>query len=186
MKRLHQLISCCLALGFALAGAIGINPVLHQLIEHGGHGPAHTHSAMMASANALSVWHDDGDGRLHQHLLRPPAPTQTRLQRPFAHSHEFELPAIPVGRLLHAFSQLLETGSSNPAGSVPSDNPAGHQHHSLPQMLLTGLLDQHLEVQPSAFRFAPVVFLAPVAEVLPLARDWDAQTQGRAPPTSWS
>ena len=186
MKRFHQLISCYLALGFVFAGAVGLSPVLHQLIEHGGRGPVHTHSGREATANVLAVWHNDGDGRFHQHLLRPPSAEQVRPKKPFTEADKFELPDIPLSRALLALTRIFESGAAHPLESSPSDSAPGHQHHSLPQMLLTGLLDQCSDVPLAEFVFAPAIFLAPPADVLLLASDWDAQTLSRGPPASRS
>lgn len=177
VKRFFQSVSGLLALGFALAGPVGLNPFLHQLIEHGGHGPLHTHFDPAACSNALSDWHDDGNGHLHQDRLAFPV-IEFRPQRPFSHAHEFELPVVPLIRLSGVLLQLFQDATPAPFGS---QNPADHHHHSLSQMLLSGLLDHCMDA-PVQFVSASVFFLNPVSEVSPRNRDWDSQTLGRGPP----
>lgn len=60
----RQFLSVWLALSCALAGMVGLSPLLHQWVEHGGQGPAHIHRGSgVASAHA----HKPGHAHSHDH-----------------------------------------------------------------------------------------------------------------------
>ncbi len=181
MKRIQQLTSCYLVLCLAFAGAIGISPCLHQLIEHGGNGPAHAHRGDASNFSITAHTHDHG-------IVHPKILHSERATHPtdlFAHSYKpFELPTIPLHQLWHAFSHLLDVPT--PSESSTSNDGPGHGHHSLFQLIASGLVDQPLDLPlPS---FVPYEFAFPNLSqpTFVAARDWDAQTATRGPPSSRS
>lgn len=202
-KRLAQLVSCYLALCLVFGGAVALSPILHVWIEHGGKAGPHTHLIMQHEVAAVSQpqevhpGHADAPGLAHilSHALElshPPSPssasTQAHANGLFAHNYEpFRPPNLSALRhSLHAVFHLL--GGRAPAASEPSpsgDGP-GHQHHSLPQLLAGGLVEQHLDL--------PLLQPVPVSltlRALPahtplLVNDWDAQTASRGPPSARS
>lgn len=180
MKRMQQLISCYVVLCLALAGAVGISPLLHQRIEHGGHGPAHIHARGMAAVPVAVHSHDHGNGAGHVH----PADHATEPSRPagtFVHRHRPQtLAAFQLSRFWRALGQLFPSKAQSPSQSSPED--PGHTHDSLAQLLAGGLVEHAcdappLECDPVSFpnRFLP-------AKVLLLNCAWDAQTASRGPP----
>ena len=182
MKIWRQLVVSYLALCLAFAGVIGLSPVLHFWIEHGGQGPIHTHSGFVPQVSQSGHSHDGG--RFHQHAQTAENPLPTGL---FAHSYRsFELPNISLARLCHALCHLLQ--GVGPAGSqqpFPNDK-GGHEHHSLPQMMASGCVDQALDVP--LLSFTPGALVAPdfPALTLFLPSDWNAQTPSRGPPSTRS
>ena len=49
MKPWRQILAAYVALCVAFAGAVGLSPVLHRWVEHGGEGPAHVHARSSAT-----------------------------------------------------------------------------------------------------------------------------------------
>ncbi|HEY1174359.1 MAG TPA: hypothetical protein VGH19_23540 [Verrucomicrobiae bacterium] len=161
-----------LILCLALAGAVGLSPFLHQLIEHGGHGEWHTHSHDVGSKHYTF----DSAAALAQvdslsQVEKKAKPVFTRNHRPF------KLPTAPIVKLVGAMADLLGSPEKN---SNPSAE--GHEHHSLAQLLASGLLDQHVDI-PVIPHFVPkgsYQILSP--DELLLASIWNAQTPDRGPP----
>jgi hypothetical protein len=177
MKRIQQIVLCFLALCLASGGAIGLSPVLHRLVEHGGLGAAHIHGGSMPGAATHTHLRPDGDDPRHIHL-----PERLRPARLFEHSYEpFRLPKFPLTWLWRNVSRLIATETSSPPSSS-KDSPR-HEHHSLFQLLATGLVDQPIEL--------PLLLSVPTVPILNefpattrfVARDWDAQTATRGPPS---
>lgn len=180
MKRMQQLVSCYLALCLVGGGAVGINPVLHRLIEHGGHGPAHTHISVAPRAASTEPLHQHGNGQLHSHAPARPYPAGL-----FEHSYTPPgFPKISLSRLWRGITQLFEAAAS--PDSAPSKDSPGHEHHSLFQLLASGLVDQPIDVPILASVPASFVSYEFPATTPFVARDWDAQTASRGPPSSRS
>ena len=178
MRLLTPWIACYLALCFAFAGAVGVSPGLHRLVEHVGQGPAHTHFGFRSQAASAVPLHQHGDGRWHTDAEVNPRPAGL-----FQHSSgSFQLP--DVSRLWHGLSRLFEQAASSE--SSPSKGVPAHEHHSLFQLMASGLVDQPLlaEILPSIPLAS--VSLSFVANAPFVARDWDAQTSSRGPPSSGS
>jgi hypothetical protein len=178
MRRLHQLIACYLTLCLALAGAIGINPLLHQLIEHGGTGPVHTHAGGFDQLEGAST-HVHPHNLLHRHNDEPLFTPVHGNKRLFAHEHEFALPRIPLKQIFHFLADLIKRGTESPDSS---ESTPSHHHSSLPQLIVSGLIDQHLEltlVQPIAYFLT--TYSSRDTNFL-LVKAWDAQMASRAPP----
>lgn len=178
MRLGRRLIACYLALCFAFAGAVGVSPILHRLIEHGGQGPDHTHNHFVARGTDFESAHQHGDAPLHRHT---PAKVVPRPAAALSHSFKpFELPKIPLNGIWRALNHFLAVASASE--SSPSKDKPRHEHHSLFQLIVSGLVEQPLDVP--ILSFVPFEFISRdfVAEAFLAAHDWDAQTASRAPP----
>jgi len=170
MRSLRPLIAGYLVLCLAFASAVGLSPFLHQLIEHGGHGEWHTHAGTEKTIGLIvgSVppeWQTAAplSGESKQRVVL------TRNHRPFK---------LPVAQ----FARLVNSVANGLGGAEQPLNPDGHEHHSLAQLLASGLLDQHIET-PVLAHFVPsgsYLLLSP--DELLLASIWNAQTPDRGPP----
>ena len=183
IRHVQQWIACFLALTFAVAGLIAINPSLHVAIEHGGQGAPHTHFGLASPVEANGHLHQHGDDAWHRHEV----PSVPRIPTPVLFQHSFRpfgLPTISLDRLWQALGWFFERPASG-RSSPPTEGP-GHEHHSLFQLLASGLVDQPLDlpVLPS-IPFALVSDTRPANAIL-IAREWDAQTASRGPPFGWS
>ena len=180
MMRVRTWIAGYLALCLALAGTVGINPTLHRLIEHGGDGPAHAHSGFTPASASAAPLHQHGDA--HWHADAPASPPPAGL---FQHGFEsFRLPTVALSRLWHGLTHLF--GAKTSSQPAPSEGDPGHEHHSLFQLLASGLVEPPLvvEILPSIpLTFASRDFMANTPLV---ASEWDAQTASRGPPSSGS
>jgi hypothetical protein len=183
---LQQLIAAYVALCLAFAGAVGMNPTLHHWVEHGGHGPEHTHYGVrgggldMAHAHEAGVRHVHAPGRVHAHGQDQPARRPIR-QGLFAHSiRAFETPELlnRVGR----FIRDVLCGSASPRDSAPDQDGHGHEHHSLAQSLAGGLVETNVDAPLLQANETIVGFVSLPPEALLLADQWDAQSASRAPP----
>lgn len=195
MRSLLQLVSAYLAICVALAGSVGVNPLLHRWVEHGGQGPAHVH--LRAPAHA------------HPHAPAPfrnidPAASAPRtvdavprgFGRVFVHPHAaFDLPTAPLAELWHALSHLLgerssdsSTGSDpdsrspSPSDRAPDPSDPGHRHDSLVQLLTDGLVEMNPETGLPGLAFNPVACVPGFPDLPPREVRWDALTAGRGPP----
>jgi len=177
MRSLRPFIAGYLILCLALAGMVGLSPVLHQLIEHGGRGPLHTHYGVKEiTVTDLPV----GDiVCLNEHeraALHGEEPVRA------LRTHQtFKLPTAQVARLLHALADWFGGTESS-----PDKNGSQHEHHSLAQLLASGLVDQPLDAPLILHFSAPFTFRFFRTDALILDAGWDAQTAGRAPPVSLS
>ena len=182
MSRGRQLIAGFLALCLALAGAVAVNPVLHQWVEHGGRGGAHVHfSGGAAGDRPASHFHD---GHHHSHAAipesgrgsTPASTTQSGLFVPT--TRPFELPA--------GFGQVWQWVARAFAADSPETEPMGdqpgHEHHSLVQSLAAGTVELHAELPCLGLvqRFFPPIGWHPNTVLREHA--WDLQTAGRGPP----
>jgi hypothetical protein len=158
MARFRQLLAVYLAVTLAVAGATGLSPWLHQLLEHGGHGAPHVHRG----ASAVQAVRLKG--------------TQAR-----AH-HSFALPSFPARWLRQLAHRLAHAAETSQDSQTPNDTP-DHQHHSLAQTLANGSVEApawaglSLSVAPGIQRDCPRV---PVRDS---GRELDRQAASRAPPT---
>ena len=174
------MLACYLALCLAFAGLVGVNPALHRLVEHGGQGPAHTHPRGLAHTVPDAGWHDHGDGQAHRHAA-PDLPARSLF------SHKYTPTGEPLLSLRGLWGALKAVAGTSPSSNQPQPaGDEGHHHHSLAQLLASGLIDQHLD--------APVLTGPPISFVVVccfadsplLIPDWDAQSASRGPPTSQS
>lgn len=172
MRPARQFTATSLVLCLLTAGAIGVSPVLHRLIEHGGQGGIHAHLAgKHASASHRNTRHPHAHGRFEQ--TRSPELVEAKQERNSA--------AIHLIRLAHDWIHQPAGHSSVPADSS-SDEP-NHEHHTLPQTLLNGLVEQHLDIPLLHKPVAMSDFIACSPETFFLSRDLDAQSASRAPPS---
>ena len=184
-KRLAQWVSCYLALSLALGGAVALSPMLHVWMEHGGTATWHTH--LNGWSEIAANFHPPVGDHSHAGELMI-ALTPKRRNGLFEHSYEpFQLPNLSALRhSLHAVLHWLGGRVPTAREPSPSGDRPGHQHHSLPQLLAGGAVDQPLDL--------PLLPLAPVSvthRALPthtplLVGDWDAQMASRGPPTAQS
>ncbi len=189
-KRFGQFVSSFLALSFALAGLVAISPTLHVAIEHGGHGPTHTHLGGPTVANSATA--SPAHLHLHPHPLEFDDATAnegfTASLRPrlFVSNHQsFSLLRIPVQRWWQAFARLLDptgTAGHESQDTPPDGNGPGHQHHSLPQLMAGGLLDAHIDLPGLPFIGDLAARRSLPSDTLLFVRDWYAQTASRGPP----
>jgi hypothetical protein len=157
MSNLRKLISCCLALSLAFAGAVAFSPVLHRLIDHGGHGRPHSHYRAT---------------RIH-------APGHREARSTFRHTfNPFGLPQIDLSRLWHKLEHWL----AGHAAESPAQDESGHEHHSLSQLLAGGLVEQTIDAPLFEVIFFVSIRGVALAENPLLDSNWDAQTATRGPP----
>jgi len=114
-------------------------------------------------------------------MARTPAGTP-RVSGVFVHRHESGSRNVSVVEVWQSVVRLLERGLRNPSGAEPSPDGPGHEHHSLAQILASGVVDG-----PPDVALALVPPAAPMAASIPepvsvLVSDWDPLTLGRGPP----
>lgn len=181
MQLCRQLITCYLAGCLAFAGVVGLSPVLHYGIEHGGRGSIHSHLVSLPRVSKAGPAAQDGRHR-HQHPR-----TSQQPNRLFDHSFApSDFSSISLARLCHAFCHFLD--GSGPASSQrsSSDDQRGHEHHSLAQMMVSGCVEQSLDVPLLDLAPGALVAEKALAHPLLLAFAWNAQTASRAPPSARS
>lgn len=165
----HQLAATLLALCVVLSGFVGLNPGLHRLVEHAGHGAPHTHRG------GETHWHDHGDGKPHRHEA-PVAisfrSADQRLERVFQ-SHPFG--SLPIRNLLAGFLK----SRADDASDEPRED---HQHHSLAQSLNDGLVESSFTWIAPAIPPTPFSWVVTPSRDVFQASDWSPHTAGRAPP----
>ena len=134
---------------------------------------------LLAMAGAIGVspglhhWLEHG-GKGQPHIHRPPAPA-------FPASFGKELVSLrdaPSGSIAKTEAQPERHAEAAPQ---PEQSPA-HEHHSLPQLVASGLIEQ--SAPPPLFVHRPVSFVLRVSPfiVFLLISDWEAQTASRGPP----
>lgn len=159
-RRWLQFIACSLAVCFALAGAVALHPALHRWVEHGGAGAAHHHL------------------HPHPHLpLRGAKAVQHAAKDPNALTL-FGLQPQDVYRAL--LSLISDSADSSPA--APDDGDTEHTHHSLPQLLLSGLVEGAVEITPLVIAPERCSLFCLLAESVIVAGEFYSPTAGRGPP----
>jgi len=137
-RRLQQLIGWYLTLCFALAGAIGTNPILHRLVEHGNQGPSHIHAGASgifiptaarhshASQHSHSI--DDGHSHprshAHDHSSAHPPHEHSHPERSVAHHHGFAFSNPLLSRFWRALLETVLAPSRRPGGVRAFDRVA--------------------------------------------------------------
>lgn len=189
---MRQLTACYLALCLAAGGAVGLSPVLHHLIEHGGQGPRHVHWGLAPRAasapEARAEAHHHGDEHWHRHDAEPVRAIESRRTSLLEHSVERHgVRKFSLSRLARGLARLIETAApAHPRPAHPADAPADHRHDSVFQLLAGGLVDQAPDALPTVFLPSPRVPCATPASRPAVIRDWDAQTASRGPPAARS
>ena len=174
MKRGQQLLSFYLALCVAFAGAVGISPVLHVMVEHGGHGHTHSHAGLK-NGNAIAE-------HAHPHPHPVPESQPAKSARIALPDHSPKLFGFHLSDVYRAVGGWI-AGAVDPLPVTPVDeNGSSHTHHSLAQMLLSGTVEGVADVPPLVC--APSVFtLSPESSRSSfVASLFDAQTASRGPP----
>lgn len=142
----------------------------------------------MAGAGLLAHEHD----QLRDHDVsrgqKPSHPSERiHVREVFVHGHEsFTLPTIQICRLWHALGHFLAGDAADSSrGSSSPDNP-GHTHHSLAQLLASGLIEHTIDLPQLDCIFVSFTFLCLPASDLLLEAGWDALTASRGPPSARS
>ena len=164
-------------LSLALASLAGFRPFWHQLIEHGGQGPWHTHNGYSEPKPLLLV-EADTVLLVKAHPTVQPAGEATSKLKPHG---DFKLPLKPLSQAVHRLAKWFGTDDTATKKNTPQ-----HEHHSLAQLLAGGLVEQAIDI-PLVLPFtAPFSIRFFGNEALLLESPWDLQSAGRAPPASWS
>jgi len=189
MQLWRQIASGYLALCLALAGLMGISPDLHRLLEHGGHGAAHSHRGLSAFEQD---YHPHGEDHSHPqphphlHEANPENGGEPH-GRIFVSNHRsFSLPLEKVWLAAVRWVDQWATNMDDAPASSPSGEEPGHEHHSLAQLLANGLLEQALDMPVLAVHLSLGPPVLPTPKLLVLPALFEAQTAGRAPPCLWS
>ena len=106
MKRWPRLIACYLILCLVMASVASISPTWHVWLDHGGSGPAHTHSTDAKMARVHSHPHPD-ELKFEDFLPAPTLGDGQRLKRPKATPPEEDA----SHHTHHSLSQLLLSGA---------------------------------------------------------------------------
>jgi len=190
MRHHQQLISCYLALCLALAGAVGVSPVLHHLIEHGGKGPAHTHTRGPVNGASTAHSHDHSHhnfqtGQSHSHELERSSDSSRSKALSVQPHQPFTFSRIPFDELWQSFCQFFIKAAEESPGTA--DDQPGHEHQSLAQLLAAGLIDLSASLPPITGFSASLGFFLPSTQDPLLPGSWDVQTASRGPPgeRSW-
>jgi hypothetical protein len=167
MRVVQQGMASWLALCVAAGGLVAISPVLHHWIEHGGHGPAHTHFKTRTETRGPK-------GNSH----KQPTGGRTRL----IHTHEgFKLPFAKVlSALLRPIGSLFVASSDS--DSRPSPDNENHEHHSLPQLLASGSIELCNSFAEVGSFLNSSALRSHIPDVPLLEFRWDAQSASRGPP----
>jgi hypothetical protein len=174
IRRWQQLISAYVALCFALAGVIGLNPALHVGMEHGGQGALHLH--LGGNGRVVGAHH----AHPHPHeweSFSPPASQTSRLATG-ASLTLFGLEPQDIYRAVGCW--LARMTESLPA--TPQPDEPGHTHHSLAQLLLGGFVEGTIEIEPPVVAPEPCSLFGPVPESVTVAGEFYSPTAGRGPP----
>lgn len=181
MRRLPQLTSWLLVLCLLLAGAVGLSPVLHSWVEHGGQGRAHSHQGGVALAATGGHTHADGSRHDQSRLLRPDFPRGVFVWCDTSVAAE-KLNLSHIWQSLgHFFAPRPDDSSDSPEKNHP-----GHGHHSLAQSLAGGLIEFAADLPVLSGVEARFIFSSFPPKSPFLAEAWNAQTAGRGPPASQS
>ncbi len=169
-KLLQKFLGCSLALAVLLAGAIGISPVLHVLIEHGGASTAHTHFGAKVSYS-------------HTHSRLPAAAAAVKPLKPLRLQTAPPLTLFGLQpQSLFRSAARLASGLLHSIPAPPDGTDSSHTHHSLAQMLLSGAVEFSLDV-PAVSPVCPSEqFAATPSTTVVRSFEWQAQTASRAPP----
>ena len=163
-RRWQSFIACSLALCFALAGTVAIHPALHRWVEHGGSGHDHNHL---------------GASHSHPHPQAPDGPFVISHSSSVIPSGDLTLFGLQPQHFYRAVAQwLVRATESDP----PPEGDSDHTHHSLPQLLLSGLVEGAVEISPLIIRPGPRVWFSSVPESRVVVSVLFAPTAGRGPP----
>lgn len=157
MRIVKVAIGWYLVLCLVLAGAVGLSPLLHVWLEHGGVGAAHVHWSGVAAHSEPPYPHPD-----YRKLL-------------VNHGDAFDLPDLrTLGRLLALFVPGNEHDHSKQRSQ--------HEHQSLAQLMLSGLVEQPLPDSHFEIYLGSCVAERLSFHTFCAANPFDLQSAGRAPP----
>jgi len=185
-RTVQQLVAGYVALCLALAGTVGISPVLHQWIEHAGQGHPHLHIGGQSHSTTAVHHHDQGEehahehGQAHEHYSFSGQPAQSGL---FVHNVRGIETSQIASRLWRWIADAFDPATTANDPPPDSDEP-GHEHHSLAQLLASGLVELNLDLPFLDAAFLPVTFGSVPIDALLLPVGWDAQTASRGPPAA--
>lgn len=179
MTGIRQLVSLYLALCLVLAGAVGLSPSLHRLIEHGGKGGAHVHGRQELHSSTAPHHHNEAPAHSH-----PPALTTSVGAGHLLVHAESAFPSTDVllARLWHGLQHLFDAERYFHDHESNGED-ADHHHDSLAGLLAGGLID-HVDPSADSLVSAPLtdVQVLPLISRLPFF-DWNAQATTRGPPS---
>jgi hypothetical protein len=194
MKPWRQILATYVALCVAFAGAVGLSPVLHHWVEHGGQGPVHVHARSSAGLEQARLSHAHPHTHSHDHKhdheadRRPHAsqafaefPSAARATFATAHS-SFKASFARMAAAWHELTHCFDHRTTEHAEDSPDPAHPDHHHQSLAQLLADGSVEAALDVPRLVQPRISVLFLGFALQIRPHAIPWDAQTAGRAPP----
>jgi len=178
-KRCQQILSCYLALCVALASAIGLSPELHVWLEHGGHGQTHTHAGAGGKAHAHTHARPRSQSSSTAFL-----PASQKAEIFFAEAYRpFTLPGFDLKTVYAGIGRWFAHAWSH-ATEAPAKDDSDHDHHSLPQLLMAGLIEGACDAPDLICAPPPVASAVTHCKPVGPVSDWNAQTASRAPPQS--
>lgn len=185
MKRLRHIVSWYVALCVAFAGVVGISPLLHQVVEHGGRGPAHVHARIARSHTPPVHPHHHGPSeRSHDSFVFPFPESSPSPGSVFVHGHpSFRFPTESLARLWHALGHFISGDPEDPYGTPFDPSHPDHSHHSLAQLMADGLVEGVIDLPRLPGLSSPTSKVCSPFQALLPNPPWDAQTAGRGPPT---
>ncbi len=179
-RRWQSFIAWSLAVCFALAGAVAIHPALHRWVEHGGSGHDHHHlGAQHAHPHpdlVLEPSVSDSLSSLGGRRGSEQCPSSSRVA---ADADALTLFGLQPQDLYRAVAQWLARATES--APVP-EGESGHTHHSLPQLLASGLVEGAVEISPLVFRPESHLWFSSVPESRVVISVFFAPTAGRGPP----
>jgi hypothetical protein len=128
-RRLKPLFALVLTGALLLGSVAGFSPLLHVWLEHGGRGPAHVHLPGSAPTAAETVT-DSFAGPATE-------PIRIAVQPAAVRAHQLTLPSFALAKFW--LLKFLHDFSAGPASENETTADA-HQHDSLAQTLLNGLI----------------------------------------------
>lgn len=173
--RWQKIISAYAALCFALAGIIGLSPALHVGVEHGGRTALHTHPG--GNGRAVSASH----AHPHPHDWKNYSPVASPARSRVSSGGSLTLFGLEPRNIYDAVGRwLARAAESFPAAPGP-DEP-GHTHHSLAQLLLSGLVEGAIEITPLVVAPERGALFCLIPESVTVAGELYSPTAGRGPP----
>ena len=176
MKRWQQLLSFYLVLCVAFAGAVGISPVLHVMLEHGGEGHAHSHAGFQNGGNIAGE-----HAHPHPHIEAPSSSDDALVRLLAEKCPPSKLFGVTLEDVYRAIGDWIAQAFEHLPGT-PDGEGTGHTHHSLSQMLLGGTVEGVLDVPPLVFAPTAIAFSPSSSSASFVASEFEAQTASRAPP----
>lgn len=186
MKPLWQrLLVCYAALGVVFAAFVGRSPTLHVWVDHHGHASEHVHDKASRVTRSLHL-HSHPHPHPHPHSAGGNVSAQASQASLLRDALEHRQKSVTLFGLAprHIYGALagLLTAALDQLPEPAEQGSHEHTHHTLSQLLLSGAIEQLLDVDPHLA--APERPEAPSPSPAPrvAAADWDAATATRGPP----